>query len=94
MKDILIILGIWAIIAFIYAKVKNMGFWESFFYLPVKILGAIFRNSAKQSSFKDAERMAKKQGRDDIIDNINNARDACNAAADAMDNMASHIKKE
>ena len=94
MQYVFILIGIWMIIAFIYSKVKNETFLKSVVLIPLMFLNYIFNNASTRAAYSDVEREAKKQGRDDVLENINNARQANMQAASYAEQAINKNKKQ
>ena len=87
MSYVFVLIGIWVVIAFIYSKVKSESFLASLVLVPLILIKWIFESASSKGHYSDIEREAKKQGRDDVLENINNARQA-NAQAAAYAQQA------
>ena len=94
MQYILILIGIWMIIAFIYSKVKNESFLKSIVLIPLILLKFIFERGGSGSSYSDIAREAKKQGRDDVLEKIDNAKQANAQAASYAQQAVDKIKNK
>lgn len=68
MSFIIVVLIIWLVIAYIYSKVKNVSLTKAIGRIPVFILSFLFENPPNYSNIKAK---AKKQGRQDVVDKIN-----------------------
>ncbi len=91
MQYVLILIGIWMIIAFIYSKVKNESFLKSIILIPLILLKFIFEDG---SNYSKIEKEAKKQGRDDVLEKINNAKQANAQAASYAQQAVDKIKNK
>lgn len=89
MQYILILIGIWMVVSFIYSKVKNESFLKSIVLIPLILLKFIFEDS---SNYSKIEKEAKKQGRDDVLEKINNAKQANAQAASYAQQAVDKIK--
>ena len=81
MQYVFILIGIWIIISFIYSKVKKQTFFRSLILVPLSLIKFFLEDAGKDSSFSAVENEAKKQGRDDVLANINATKSAFNSAA-------------
>ena len=92
MQYVLILIVIWLIISFIYSKVKSESFLASLILVPLSLIRFFFENAGKDSSFYEAEKEAKKQGRDDVLANIDATKNAFNSAAGQINVAEEKIK--
>ena len=72
MGYIVILVVIWAVIAYFYKEAKNISFKTAFIRVPLIILHFIFELAGNSTSTEDdLKRKAKRAGRDDIVDKMN-----------------------
>lgn len=83
---IVVVLIIWIIAAFIYKSVKDIGFFEAFFTIPLKLVQAIFAAGASSSTLNDAKAKAKRSGNMDAYNQINAKQQEMKAHADNLKN--------
>ena len=89
MGTILVIVIIWIVVAFIYKAVKNVSFWTAFFRIPLIIVS--FFLSQASSSNSAARARAKKEGRQDILDKLDEQEAARKEAKRRVDE---HLKND
>lgn len=94
MHYVLILIGIWVVISFIYSKVKSESFLASLILVPLSLIRFFLEDAGKDSSFYKAEKEAKKQGRDDVLANIEATKGAFNSAAGFVNNAEEKIKNK
>ena len=92
MQYVLILIGIWVVISFIYSKVKSESFFASLFLVPLILLKFIFEDASTGRNYSKVEKEAKKQGRDDVLEKINNAKQANAQAASYAQQAEDKIK--
>lgn len=94
MQYVFILIGIWIIISFIYSKVKKQTFFRSLILVPLSLIKFFLEDAGKDSSFSTVEKEAKKQGRDDVLANINATKSAFNSAAGFVNVAEEKIKNK
>ena len=92
MQYVFILIGIWIIISFIYSKVKKQTFFRSLILVPLSLIKFFLEDAGKDSSFSAVEKEAKKQGRDDVLANIDATKNAFNSAAGQINVAEEKIK--
>lgn len=92
MQYVLILIVIWLIISFIYSKVKKQTFLRSLILVPLAILGFLF-NDIKNSNHSKAEEEARKQGRDDVLAKINQAKASAGMAESYVRMAENKVRK-
>lgn len=92
MTYVIALIGIWLVISFIYSKIKKESFLASLILVPLSLIKFFLKDAAKNSSFHEVEKEAKKQGRDDVLANINAAKSVFNSASDFVGGVEEVIK--
>ena len=75
MSAIIVILIIWAVISYIYMKVKNVSYFTALKRVPLVVLKVIFEMGSSSSAMQDIKNKAKRAGRDDVVQKIEEQED-------------------
>ncbi len=94
MLYVFVLIGIWVVISFIYSKIKKETFLSSLVLVPLAILGFLFNDMKKNSSYSKVEAEAKKQGRDDVLAKINQTKASAGMAESYVRRAESKVKNK